>query len=454
MDKTPSRCGTCDWTKVRLSGLVAAVPGDATRWHAYLVVEGLRTTDHRKFTAGALIWRDLPLPLLWHSEGNDHEDSTIVGAIDSIERQDETWIYAEGRWDTGDQATECARLVTDQMARFVSVDVEVLESEYIEIGSDPFEDDWLFWNLRADGALEYDWWEEYTSARIMGAHVVAFPAFPQAVIAPIGMTLEKVEPLGEVPSLEPGLMACASMAAPRAAAFANPRLAGPTPATIVGDELFGHLALWGTCHTGFTDACVCPPKSERGYAYAMTGRVVCDDGTEVPCGQITMETGHAPLAATHRAAASHYDDTGSAVADVAFGEDQWGIWFAGALRPGVTEDQRRVLRASALSGDWRTIGGSLELVAALAVNVPGFPIVASGAGRLPALIAGPQAGLAHGADGAVRQVSLVAAGMPNRDPLAPVKEELRAVRKTLAELERAVRPLRRLAIEAMAEQIG
>src|SRR5699024_6608649 len=32
-----------------------------------------------------------------------------------------------------------------------------------------------------------------------------------------------------------------------------------------------------------------------------------------------------------------------------------------------------------LSGDWRTIGGNLELVAALAVNTPGFPIVASGA---------------------------------------------------------------------------
>jgi hypothetical protein len=27
-----------------------------------------------------------------------------------------------------------------------------------------------------------------------------------------------------------------------------------------------------------------------------------------------------------------------------------------------------------LSGDWRRIGGNLELVAALAVNVPGFPV--------------------------------------------------------------------------------
>ena len=48
--------------------------------------------------------------------------------------------------------------------------------------------------------------------------------------------------------------------------------------------------------------------------------------------------------------------------------------MAGAVRPGTTPDQIRALRAAPLSGDWRTIGGNLELVGALAVNVPGFPV--------------------------------------------------------------------------------
>src|SRR5690606_35995190 len=66
--------------------------------------------------------------------------------------------------------------------------------------------------------------------------------------------------------------------------------------------------------------------------------------------------------------------TGLGGADVHVGEDKFGIWVAGAVRPGVTPEQLRTLRASPLSGDWRYINGSLELVGALAVNLPGFPI--------------------------------------------------------------------------------
>jgi hypothetical protein len=69
--------------------------------------------------------------------------------------------------------------------------------------------------------------------------------------------------------------------------------------------------------------------------------------------------------------------------DVAAGEDKHGIWVSGALRPDVTEEQLRSIRASSVSGDWRPINGKLELVAVCAVNAPGFPIprarVASGA---------------------------------------------------------------------------
>jgi hypothetical protein len=84
---------------------------------------------------------------------------------------------------------------------------------------------------------------------------------------------------------------------------------------------------------------------------------------------------------------------------VTVGEDDFGIWFAGALRTGVKPEQVRELRAGSLSGDWRYLGGNLELVAALAVNVPGFPV--------PRV----QAGLA--ASGV--QTALVAAGIESRD---------------------------------------
>jgi hypothetical protein len=157
--------------------------------------------------------------------------------------------------------------------------------------------------------------------------------------------------------------------------FSDPKLGGPTPITVTDDgRVFGHLATWGTCHTGFVGECVQPPASASNYAYFRTGSVRTAEGSEVAVGRLTLDTTHAGrrLGATDTAA--HYEHTGIAVADVSAGEDPYGIWVSGALRPGVSDEQVRTLLASPLSGDWRRIGGQLELVAALAVNSPGFPI--------------------------------------------------------------------------------
>ena len=185
--------------------------------------------------------------------------------------------------------------------------------------------------------------------------------------------------------------------------FADPGFDGPTPLTITSDgRVLGHLATWGTCHVGYEGQCVEPPRSNTSYAHFRTGEVETADGQRIPVGQITMETGHAGKGDGAMAAASHYDDTGTGVADVAAGEDQYGIWVAGAMRPGVSEQQMYVLKATgALSGDWRRIGGNLELVAALVVNVPGFPI--------------PRIALAASGE---LEMSLVAAGIVTTDPNA------------------------------------
>ena len=183
------------------------------------------------------------------------------------------------------------------------------------------------------------------------------------------------------------------------AAFKNPNLSGPTATTL--EELpdgnlrvFGHLATWGVCHIGIQDTCVTAPHSGTNYAMFRTGTVVTDEG-RIAVGQITMGTGHAGLKMNAKSAVAHYDNTGAAVADVVVGEDNHGIWFSGLVRSTATQDQIDALQASALSGDWRRNGVGLELVAALAVNVPGFPI--------------PRTALA--ASGEMGQESLVAAGV-------------------------------------------
>jgi len=178
--------------------------------------------------------------------------------------------------------------------------------------------------------------------------------------------------------------------------FRDPQLDGPTPVTVTPEgRVFGHIAGWDTSHVGMPGKNVRPPRSKADYGYFHVGSVTTVDGqtpVDVSCGKLTLDTGHAPLTSDATDAAAHYDNTGTVVANVCAGEDAHGIWFAGALAPGVDDLKAHKLKSSAVSGDWRPIDGSLELVAALMVNTPGFPIprarVASAAELVPLVAAG------------------------------------------------------------------
>jgi putative actinophage protein; putative signal peptide len=172
------------------------------------------------------------------------------------------------------------------------------------------------------------------------------------------------------------LIASAAPVHPPAQWFNDPHLDGPTGITVTEEgQIFGHLALWDTCHIASGPGqCTTAPHSQTDYAYFHTGAILTDDNQELAVGHLTLGTGHAAPDKTVRGTMAHYDNTGLAVADVRAGEDEYGIWVAGAVRPHVSPEDIRTLRSSPLSGDWRRVQGNLELVAALAVNVPGFPV--------------------------------------------------------------------------------
>jgi hypothetical protein len=185
---------------------------------------------------------------------------------------------------------------------------------------------------------------------------------------------------------------CSDEEAPDPAFFTYPGFTEPTALTVDGMRIYGHGALKGTCHTGFSGQCVTMPH-EASHDYYLLGETLCSDGSIVATGTITLGTGHAGTdgSVTPMDAVKHYDHTGTVVADVVTGEDEFGLWFSGALRPNLPSAKVRQLRAAKLSGDWRKFGRSLRLVALLAVNVPGFPVprlrTASHNGRQTALIA-------------------------------------------------------------------
>lgn len=188
------------------------------------------------------------------------------------------------------------------------------------------------------------------------------------------------------PENNPTLIARASAPAPAPSAtipVAPPRAWFDRPASFVADvtvedsgRVYGYpAASWNDCHLSYPDQCVTPPRSVTDYGFfrVKPGKGVrTAEGDVVRTGPLTLKGGHADPSWSALRAMAHYDDTDSAFADVNIGEDEHGIWIAGALRPGTTPETIRTVMASGFSGDWRLLDGNLELIALSAVNTPGF----------------------------------------------------------------------------------
>ena len=384
----------------------ADAPGTSApdgRWEGVIAREGEMTGDGRLIEAGALRWDDLPIPLrVAFKDVGGHDGAEVCGRIETIERRDGGDIYATGTFDLGSAVgTEAFRQVSERMSNGVSIDTDdvtfrIMAKADVPEAADPSpsEDDA---EPDPDGRVKVaamsssDELTVIESARLRAATLVAVPAFAAARVYAAGQAPSAPEPAerdenvdseektarsaGADPLSRDSLTAAAIPTAPPEAWFKDPQLTGPTALVVEDDgRVYGHIAAWGTCHIGQVGKCVEPPTSPSNYAYFRTGALQTAEGTSVAVGHLTMGTGHAGPRDSASAAAEHYDNTGTVFADVAAGEDAYGIWVAGSLRPGITAEQVRVARSAPISGDWRTIRGSLELVGALAVNVPGFPV--------------------------------------------------------------------------------
>lgn len=389
------------------------------RWSGVIAKENILTGDGRLLESDSLRWENLPLALRSVKEDTGaHEGAVVVGLIESIERRDGGEIWGEGVLDLeSEEGFEAFRLIKEGFRRGISVDLDDtsfeirIAGEVMEEIETLLENDDLFEESEpSDEKPEREVDEEgrvtvakinvedevmvVTSARIRAATLVDIPAFIDAQIS----VEEDVISEEESEELE-ALVASAAVIPvdPPEAWFNVPEADVPTALTVTDEgQVYGHLALWGMDHVGHAAAgqSVHAPQSLTGYTYFHLGAVRTAEGTEVSAGKITLDTKHAGRSWSGARAAAHYEETGSVVADVRASDGIHGIWLSGALRPNVTRAQIRELRAAPLSGDWRDMGGHLELVAALAVNMPGFPVP-----RPAALVA----------SGAVK--SLIAAGM-------------------------------------------
>lgn len=340
----------------------------------------------------------LPLPLQAQFENNPgHDGAVVAGKITSITLGSDGTASASGVYAMTADGMQAAALAASQMMTGISVDLDSVDVDYDEIN------DVLIFN----------------TARIRGATQLPIAAFAEACIvvtqadidAATGMVASGT-PVADVTFADDGWR-------PPRAWFTEPELDGPTALTFTpSGEVIGHLALWNSCHTtaySETGECLSAPESMSGYAYFMTGQIETDDGQMVACGNLTFGTGHAPKRRANgeimpaAAAKEHYDDSGHIGAYLRVGQDAYGIWVHGAMEPDLTAKEKRQLLAAKLSGDWRMVAGNLELIGALAVPKPAFPVpslATSGRDCVALVAAGAVPDAAPQANGAIPQALL------------------------------------------------
>lgn len=336
-------------------------------WEGPITYEGIETGDGRLFKDGAIVWNEalLPFPFKWQRVSSEGHDASItIGRVDSIFRGESGAIWGRGIILSGPdapvEAGEYVNLLKADAAGGVSID-----GDSAEFDVDYIEDE--------DGMLQ-DIKMTFTSLNIRALTAVDIPAFAGAKITLVDAIAASYVREYRPRRAEEALLASGIPVDPPVEWFTDPEFSELTPITFTDDgRVSGHLCGKETCHIGY-GSCKTSPRDCDYDTYFHLGELKTAEGVVVYVGHMTYQGGHAPLSAGAQAAAAYYDSTSRVSADIRCGEDEYGTWVAGALRPSLSSEDIREIRSAPLSGDWRPIRNKLQLIAAHAVNVPGFPI--------------------------------------------------------------------------------
>ncbi|MFE9764777.1 hypothetical protein ACFYPC_09640 [Streptomyces sp. NPDC005808] len=150
-------------------------------------------------------------------------------------------------------------------------------------------------------------------------------------------------------------------------------MSSPTSVTVdTAGRVAGHLAVFGRCHHGLRhgaeDLCLMAPRSPHGFPY-FNARQVITTGGMVRAGVITLDTSENPDPAQALARmVSHWDNTNTQAAAVCAGQDEHGVWVAGALLPDLDRDRCARMELARFAGIWQQHDGRMELAGAMALD--------------------------------------------------------------------------------------
>lgn len=399
-----------------------------TKFNTMLAPLDAPTGDERRFASSGIELAPTPFPFEWVRERQGGHDGAVtigvvqeatITTVDNAVKQG--WVsedavkaakldggmkavWARGELFDDANREDLARLADDvaEVLYLVesgtlgpSVDLDSFEGIPVLEGSDEpltFEE---FERVTEETGKEPKVELLITKGRVRAATLVSIPAFMETS-RPLELVRQESDDNGEAASTASLVASVSTTTKPRAELFDLPTLDRPTPITIDAESgrVYGHVATWHTCHTGFADVCITAPRDSTGdYAWFNRHPVEVDGGT-VWAGRLTAGGRHPELSLTASATMAAYDDKITA-AYVRASEDDHGIVVSGVLAPDLDDATLRTLARRKVSCDWRETSAGLSLVELLALEhgprqyaEPGFPVGAhTTRGRQTALTA-------------------------------------------------------------------
>lgn len=321
-------------------------------------------------TSADLLDTVLPMPLKWQPRAvPGHDESVTVGVIEKLDMRPEGIFGLGYLMDDSPHLADVEREIEHQVTR-PSAELGVRSAVLADAGGNPITPETAA-QMMDGGAQIIERWD---GVEMMSASLVSVPEFRDTWI-----TVADGEPATDM-SPQMALVAAAKNARIVEPArypaefFERPVLDSTPPVHVTAQgRVQGYLALHNSTHRGSPDIPRTPYRSHNGYADFHQSTADLDNGEQLAVGRLTVGGGHGPVGKGARAALAHYDDVSTCWAYVRAWDDEHGILVSGAIHFAADEDMVRLALGTPHSGHWeRVAGGKPELIAAHAVNSPGF----------------------------------------------------------------------------------
>lgn len=305
-------------------------------------------------------------------QADGHSESVAVGALHEVTLDGETGLASGKGWIIATPEGEKAALhIATQTLFHNSVDLSETKVQITEHGA-VFDDDYRMdvefveWKLAATTLVGKPAFADAHAVLPDFELTAAIEAGPLVVDCPWTINIVHAPREEEIAASSTGLPPWSYFHHPEPETHQKIIVGAPDDNGWI--PVYGHLALWNTCHDGIEATCTIVPRPRDNYASFNKPSVLTDRG-QVEAGPMVLFGGHIPL---HKAA----DDPANAWCDVRVTAGIHGPWLSGVVRPHIAADDAKtyVARASRISGHWK--GDRLKMI--VCCNSEGFDVPGSG----------------------------------------------------------------------------